>query len=537
MVGVPGKSKGCNTCRRRKKGCDQKRPVCGQCASSGLKCEGYNRDTTFIIHPASKAVEKAVFLPYARPAPIALPGSVNRTAVESQCRSLFWDLYMPQGGAACRDAFILRCGNPMNWAEVIQRVSNQDKSLEGAFSALSISRVGQGNKDVRLVHESAKIYGKALKELQEALFDPNRMFSNQILMACMLLQLYEVLEGPAFNSRSWMAHARGAARLIQLRGPERHQDWDAHHPFLASRIPTVYASMLQRKSTYLATKEWLTVPWAKQGHRTYFDVMVDLATIVPGILERFDHLRERGADGHEELIQLLQECKDLQIRMNRWKDGTKKSAIPRSIKHEPVDEDDSYPFGTDLWFENHLFVHARLVYYTCSLTLAEAVEGILRTPGLQDHKSFKLVDVNSLGEVCNAGRYAANICRSVSYCLQPEMGAWGANIINFPASRAFAYYKRTGDAAATEWLIKAFQAAKRRGFHAGHVSSLLMSGPKVKEVHGDALIKRESSSESSPDTTLTEQSPSSSQSWASSTTTFIYEDPAKDYLDATKDPG
>src|ERR1700744_2178191 len=105
----------------------------------------------------------------------------------------------------------------------------------------------------------------------------------------MLLGPYEVFEGPSFNSKSLMAHAAGAARLVELRGPTRHQHWEAHHPSLASRIPTTYAAIVQRQATYLATQEWLTVPWEFQ-HRTYFDRMVDLGTMVPGILQRFDTL-------------------------------------------------------------------------------------------------------------------------------------------------------------------------------------------------------------------------------------------------------
>ncbi|EXJ74681.1 uncharacterized protein A1O5_01375 [Cladophialophora psammophila CBS 110553] len=535
MVGVPGKSKGCSTCRRRKKGCDQKRPVCGQCLTSGNICGGYDRERTFILHPASEKVQHAIFIRHTKPPILPLPGSINRGAVESQCKSLFWDLYMPQGEAACRDDFIIRCGQPMNWTEVIQSVSKQDTSLADAFSALSISRVGQGHRDVRLVHESAKLYGKALRELQLALFDPQRMYSDHVLMACMLLGLYEVFEGPAFNSRSWMAHATGAARLIQLRGPKRHQTWLTHHPFLAARIPTIYAAILQRKATYLATEEWRTVPWEFQ-HRTYFDRMVDLGTLIPGILERFDILRECDSDIASELAQLLDECRDLQTKMNKWRDGTKKGATPRVVEHDPLDQS-SYPFTTDLWFENHLFVHARLVYHTCSLALSEVGNEVLQALNLRDQKILYSIDRASLKELFDAEGQAANVCRCVSYCLQSEMGAWGANIVNFPANLAFAYYQRTGHTAATEWLEKAFRGAKLRGLHVNNVFDVLL--PSFRD--GDDRMrfsKRESSTESSSESSV--HSPASNHSIAShtfsnhsvssdATTIFVYEDPSKDY--------
>lgn len=510
--------------------CDQKRPICGQCSQSGYICGGYARDRTFILHPSTKAVEKAKFLPHVQPTVLALPGSIHRGALESQCKSLFWDLYMPQGDAACRDEFILRCGHPMNWTEVIQNITKHDSSLADAFSALSISRVGQGHKDIRLVHESTKLYGKALKELQHALFDAKRMHSDHVLLACMLLGLYEVFEGPAFNSKSWMAHATGAARLVELRGPKRHQHREAHHPFLASRIPTIYAAIVQRQPTYLDTSEWLTVPWEFQ-HRTYFDRMVDLGTAIPSILHKIDILRESDADTTQDLIQLLEECKDLQNKMNRWREGTKKGALPRSIPHDPADLD--YPFEVDLWFLNHLFAHARLVYYTCSLALSEAGNEVLQALVLRDHKLPPSLDPILLKDLFGMGRQATRICRCVAYCLQPEMGAWGANIINFPANLAFAYYQRLGHTAATRWLAKAFRSAKARGLHVENVYNEIL--PSIRDAD-DRLrfLKRESTTDSSE----SGYSSGSGQSLASGATTiFVYEDPSVGYYDASNDPG
>ncbi|CAK7219317.1 hypothetical protein SBRCBS47491_003806 [Sporothrix bragantina] len=48
MVGVPGRSKACATCRRRKKGCDFLRPSCSQCLRAGLECGGYERGRIFV---------------------------------------------------------------------------------------------------------------------------------------------------------------------------------------------------------------------------------------------------------------------------------------------------------------------------------------------------------------------------------------------------------------------------------------------------------------------------------------------------------
>ncbi|KAK8035665.1 Aspercryptin biosynthesis cluster-specific transcription regulator atnN [Apiospora rasikravindrae] len=49
MVGVKGKYKGCNTCRVRRVKCDNTRPFCKKCTDHGRACEGYERETVFIV--------------------------------------------------------------------------------------------------------------------------------------------------------------------------------------------------------------------------------------------------------------------------------------------------------------------------------------------------------------------------------------------------------------------------------------------------------------------------------------------------------
>ncbi|KAL3958036.1 hypothetical protein ACCO45_008614 [Purpureocillium lilacinum] len=56
MVGVPGRSKGCSTCRRRKKGCDRRLPSCSQCLRLGLACGGYSRDLVWVTNVPERGV-------------------------------------------------------------------------------------------------------------------------------------------------------------------------------------------------------------------------------------------------------------------------------------------------------------------------------------------------------------------------------------------------------------------------------------------------------------------------------------------------
>ena len=115
--------------------------------------------------------------------------NLRRVAFGKQCQDLFWDLYMPQGDCAVKDEFILKCGHPVNWTLVIQQMSTDETALNLAFLAVSAARVARDHNDRGLLQESLKIYGKALRDLQSALWDPKRMYSDGTLVACMLLGL------------------------------------------------------------------------------------------------------------------------------------------------------------------------------------------------------------------------------------------------------------------------------------------------------------------------------------------------------------
>ena len=67
MVGIPGKSGGCHTCRQRKVRCDLRKPECNRCLVRKVKCGGYNvspifvnRDPDNITTSCSQLLHKAV---------------------------------------------------------------------------------------------------------------------------------------------------------------------------------------------------------------------------------------------------------------------------------------------------------------------------------------------------------------------------------------------------------------------------------------------------------------------------------------------
>lgn len=474
--------------------------------------------------------------------------SLDRTAVDTQCRALFWDLYLPHGIAEVHDAMLMHCNHPPNWTSILLEMSQDEPALDQAFSALSVSRVGRSKQDVRLVKESTKIYGRALKDLQKALADPSRMHSEEVLAACSLLGLYEIFEGGDATDKSvgWVSHAQGAARLIQLRGPSQHIERQAHHVFLGARLPILFSAIVRRKRTFLAAIEWLTIPWRAVTVKTYHDIIIDHATKIPGFLEQFDTLRSMSSpDTHRALNKLLHSCRELKETMTKWEHGKKQLARPVLIKHEPQ-EDDMYPFRHEMTWENHLFLNASLVYWSAQLVVSvtiSQIELLLAKLGFSRPEMY----ASTTASQQQARQFATCIAQSIPYALMPDMGALGMNHITFPMCLAFAHFTESNDKRICAWLATVSNDMRRQGVRirpfddpamANHHRDAFYPGNPARDnkndvVTGVALTCTPEPSEPESDWPL---SPSSTPNGGSFASTFIYENPAKYYCDMTE-PG
>ncbi|KAL7923724.1 hypothetical protein ACQKWADRAFT_41676 [Trichoderma austrokoningii] len=101
-------------------------------------------------------------------------------------------------------------------------------------------------------------YAKALKEIQKAIDDEELRMARETLYAAQLLGIFELLS-PNPEMTSWKCHAAGAARLIQLRGPERFKTDFELALFMAHIGPIVTESFLSNKSCFLTEEPWKKV--------------------------------------------------------------------------------------------------------------------------------------------------------------------------------------------------------------------------------------------------------------------------------------
>ncbi|KAI8237159.1 hypothetical protein K4K57_008794 [Colletotrichum sp. SAR 10_99] len=189
MVGVPGRSKGCNTCRKRKKGCDLQRPVCGQCLKAGIECAGYERKRIFVNVMSNNPKPKNTALTLVAPPTIQAP-LFSHSVYEEKILDLFWETYMPDAPAFTPGTPIVRYSHS-DWAATVQDLYRTDAALRQSLLAISLGTIGRRDKHVWMIDEGLKFYCQALGELNTALRHPTRWRSDALMVASRILGLYE----------------------------------------------------------------------------------------------------------------------------------------------------------------------------------------------------------------------------------------------------------------------------------------------------------------------------------------------------------
>lgn len=136
----------------------------------------------------------------------------------------FVDAFSPEVDASSGHAGALRAGADIRMFSPL---------ISSAYDAVSLTFFGRSVKDPRIEAAGMKLYPKVLRSLQEALLDPERSRSEATLVTVTLLLAFESIERT--SDAGVVAHVRGAAQLIQHRGPENHVQGVEHLLFTELR--------------------------------------------------------------------------------------------------------------------------------------------------------------------------------------------------------------------------------------------------------------------------------------------------------------
>ncbi|KAH8895958.1 hypothetical protein GQ53DRAFT_743897 [Thozetella sp. PMI_491] len=472
MVGVPGRSKGCNTCIQRKIKCDQERPLCGNCRKSNRLCTGYRRkvayvfsnDVTFPVGAENASDEGTVVhqgrwrqhKSQQRPGVVGRPSASSigmhvstATAVRQQYHYLFLNDQLP---AALLESKRPKSAVNANFLLQLQDMAIQTPVLESALSAFFSSRIAWKQGDKGLMFESRKIYARGLQLLRTAIHDPQTRVLDETIAACMLLLYYELLGAPGSGPRSFGIHKRGAMALLLQRGPEACTSPLGLSIFISLRAQAVYAGLINRHDTIFSRPEWMEKPWTLIPKKET-DEINDLLVTLPAIYEQFDELAAETNPKvlRDSLYAVISKCITVKAGLDEiYEKFCAKSPGPLywpelsgvKSRDDDVDLGSVFPVSfhfpsfmvaevLTLYWSSLIAVHYQLMYAFANLTtlesspaLPEESRGLMRpssppSPGLRSAVYFDVQSGEHRDQWVTAVR---NICQSAEFLIQKDMG-------------------------------------------------------------------------------------------------------------------
>ncbi|TVY49975.1 Uncharacterized protein LOCC1_G000484 [Lachnellula occidentalis] len=486
MVGVAGKSQGCNTCRKRRVKCDQGRPSCGQCSKSKRQCTGYQRNRHFknlsALDRDTLIVRKQPLNPITEPSVIEYnhselhskqePRNVNTKSsileqaekVTTSLSQLFLADYIPQGGKAKQEP-------PVSWLQTVQITGNlgTNTSLPLAITALSLVRLGRKHQSVELQNQGMAVYGQALEGIQAILSSDYLIFEEQTLASCMTLLVFEVLETSGSNVRGWISHIQGISRLFQLRGPALHISESSHQLFLGFRRTGIVYALATRRSSYLGDEEWLTIPWQRVP-KSDFHHLLDIMARMPGLIERTELAISMDSilPSPMEMEFLREKSWTIERQLRTWYVNLVDSSTtplhsetPRTIASATLS--DLQPLtGSSLDFPSFEIARMHLFYWAALLLIYNNLTSI-PSPSTPLHQ-FSHVHLQS-----EIHPTATLIARSIPYLLSPETQTMGPQNVCFSLRIAMHAFSELGEDKEVRWCRDVFEELDKRGFPFGKI--------------------------------------------------------------------
>ncbi|KAE8134745.1 hypothetical protein BDV38DRAFT_154478 [Aspergillus pseudotamarii] len=324
--------------------------------------------------------------------------------VDRLIRNFSPDDHRKYGGTiALREASEMRMISPM---------------LCNAFEATALTFAGRrdGNRSVELAGHAK--YIRTLRQLQAALYDAEGNKSTEVLVVVLLSTITEAFKQTSKDSI--FRHQLGGLELLRTRSAYRHRYGIERSLFVDLRLYWVTAALVHRKPSFLASKDWLTVPWA--GDAPVKDILqhlLDVAVDIPGYLSRIDEfgaMVDRAAACPFELTgmhsSICQQATNLQARLNMWKAAYADTySLGTAWEVHDTESTDGFPVfrcrntstmsvtvAKVLYYPDILLATSMCFYWALSLVVSASDSGFVSVLGPQQRYQF-----------------ACNICRSMKY--------------------------------------------------------------------------------------------------------------------------
>ncbi|KAH7386901.1 hypothetical protein DE146DRAFT_186573 [Phaeosphaeria sp. MPI-PUGE-AT-0046c] len=318
MVGVPGRSKGCQTCRKRRVKCDEGKPVCNRCTRAGFECLGYERERIWRNTSTVPCLDSEMSSSQAHDVAIATPQqAIQIGRVRSPTPPPELSL------VAFRDNIYLSLmfsnhvwrASAALWLEDAATGKLGRLSMDSAY-ALSQANFGRVNRQHDIEIAGTALYGQCLKTLAGRLANIDQ--DGQALLVPILLLLMHAASQA--DQTGAVFHLRGIARLLHVCGPEAFQEQPLLSAFEGARAIQMIAALFGRQRLFLESDQWRTVSWLLHpACKTPQSELMDILVLVPGILQDYASLESSDFISQVQLQELQARVETQLILLYQWR--------------------------------------------------------------------------------------------------------------------------------------------------------------------------------------------------------------------------
>lgn len=213
--------------------CDQIRPGCTQCSRKEVACPGYRsafelrlRDDTDRVVRKAQSLERATADLLHSTQLYVLDSDL---ASVSETRLVASSSILNSGAdysAVCffMSSYIVPGPFQEYLPSMYARCRLGDDTLSAAINAASFATYARQSGHRGYMHRGRRSYTSALALINTALANPASAVLDQTLASILLLGIFESIVFPGARSpEEWNAHLLGAAKLLQLRGPQQFE--------------------------------------------------------------------------------------------------------------------------------------------------------------------------------------------------------------------------------------------------------------------------------------------------------------------------
>ncbi|KAJ3490822.1 hypothetical protein NLG97_g5702 [Lecanicillium saksenae] len=163
--------------------------------------------------------------------------------------------------------------------------------LKRAGDALAFAIMGISTSDDYYTQYSMEYYGRTIRDLQLVCEKGNRNDMFKILLSVLLAWTYDQINPTERDVIKGSGHTVGLASILQLMGPKAFQHNPEYQAFLFVRFAQLQEAALTRQPSFLASQEWMEVPFELLSKNELHIATDFLGELIP-VQQKFKQINE-----------------------------------------------------------------------------------------------------------------------------------------------------------------------------------------------------------------------------------------------------